>query len=942
MFSVKSFIVLPVFAVLLAFFSNLNLHAINRPTVTDAYHLNSALSGDGVLKGTAFDKLTGEELVGATIYIEELQQGTITGLNGSFILKGIPFGSYTISGSYISYNTIKETVILSERQAEHTLVFQFEPNHNQIEEVNIVGQHDRKTEISARASEKNSLTVLNIVSARAIEMSPDLDVGSVVQRISGVTMEKNSSGESQYAIMRGMDKRYNYTLVNCVKIPSPHNKHRYIPLNLFPSELVDRIEVTKSLTADMEGDATGGVINIEMKDAPSKFTFQFNSALGYNSFFLDRDFMSYPLERLMIKSPRELNGTDYTASLNDFTDGWGKLNLRKPLPNGIAGLTLGNRFLNNKMGFILSSNFQNLYKGSTSKLYDDTYSQQDNSTIITKLREREYHENQRQYGIHLKADYRFSPLHKLEWYNALIRQDNHMVRENKTTNFSLFYDPENDNLDLSYQTRLRSNKQSIYVSTFNGHHQLSSQLNLKWSGVYSLANHREPEKSYFNLDHIKTSEFDNIYPDADGSTREWTYNTDRDIAGYLDLSHESKLGNSALLFKFGGLYRDKGRTNSQVEYRFKPDGTFIQGDNFETLDDIQWYLHNPRGSVGALEYDAHERIGAAYLQARLSNESGDVSLGLRSEYTDQGYFMYYPGPEDDPNGGQKYLDLLPSIHLKYIPNENINWRLSYFRSINRPGFFEVVPYLMIQEDYLEFGNKDLKRAVIDNVDLRWEFFPGPSEQLMVGMFYKHLKDPIEIAYTTVNRRQYGYGPDNLGNAQNLGLEIDVIKYFRLFGVKANYTYTLSAITTPKAYYAKDENENYGLFFQDQTRPLAGQSPHVANLSLLYKDPNHGWDAQIASSYTHDKIIVASRFLDADYWQSSVLQFDASFEKSWKNGFSLFGKLHNIFNTPIYHYILNANEFNESLPGQEELPGQTLIRENIYGRSILIGFRVKYH
>jgi outer membrane receptor for ferrienterochelin and colicin len=73
-----------------------------------------------------------------------------------------------------------------------------------------------------------------------------------------------------------MDKRYNYTLVNGVKIPSPDNKHRYVPLNLFPSELLDRVEVSKSLTADMEGDATGGVINMLMKDAPANVTLQAN------------------------------------------------------------------------------------------------------------------------------------------------------------------------------------------------------------------------------------------------------------------------------------------------------------------------------------------------------------------------------------------------------------------------------------------------------------------------------------------------------------------------------------------------------------------------------------------------------------------------------------------------------------------------------------------
>ena len=110
-----------------------------------------------------------------------------------------------------------------------------------------------RTEVAARSIERNSVNVVNVMSAKAMELSPDITVANVIKRMSGVTVERNSSGEGQYAILRGMDKRYNYTLVNGIKIPSPDNKNRFVPLDIFPSEILDRIEVTKSLTADMEG-----------------------------------------------------------------------------------------------------------------------------------------------------------------------------------------------------------------------------------------------------------------------------------------------------------------------------------------------------------------------------------------------------------------------------------------------------------------------------------------------------------------------------------------------------------------------------------------------------------------------------------------------------------------------------------------------------------------
>jgi outer membrane cobalamin receptor len=106
------------------------------------------------------------------------------------------------------------------------------------------GSNDR----DARRIEQNATQVMNIVSGRAIEVSPDLTVANVMQRVSGVSIERNSNGDGQYAILRGMDKRYNYTLVNGVKIPSPDNKYRYVPLDLFPADLLDRLEVYKTLT----------------------------------------------------------------------------------------------------------------------------------------------------------------------------------------------------------------------------------------------------------------------------------------------------------------------------------------------------------------------------------------------------------------------------------------------------------------------------------------------------------------------------------------------------------------------------------------------------------------------------------------------------------------------------------------------------------------------
>lgn len=891
------------------------------------------------ITGLVSDADTQEELIGAIVYIESLQASTITGLNGTYLLRNIPKGTYKVWVSYIGYKDIEQIIVIEDDKT-YIVNFSMQRDALRINEVTVTARAQRNTELSARESERTSMQVLNVVSASTIELSPDLNIANVVQRISGVTLEKNSSGEAQYAVMRGMDKRYNYTLVNGVKIPSPHNRHRFVPLNIFPSELADRVEVFKTLTPDMEGDGTGGVINLVMKDSPPQYNIQVNAAFGQNSFFGTNDFILFPKETVRKQSPREEYGREYEAVLDDINENLGVLTHTKPTPDGIFGLSVGNRIINKRLGFIVAGNYQKTSKGLTSTYFSESFSQQSNMSVLTSMRERTYTETQDQKGIHLKADYIINPRHTIDWYNAYISMNKWQVRQTTSTSLSRNYDPENNLFDMSFQTRLSTNMQDVAVSSLHGSHAFHPAVLFTWQGMYSTAQNREPQRTYFNLDQIQLHNLNNIYPDADGSTIEWGYNKDRDVSGYANIQYTQNFENAQLEYKVGGMYRDKFRNNSYVEYRIRPDGLQMQGRDFETIDQIVWRLGNPlNGSVGPLEYDAFEKIGAYYGMISFTHTLGTIQGGIRAEETKQGYFQYFPAMGQDSSDYQQYTDYLPSIQIKYILTKNTNLKASYYKSINRPGFFEIVPYLQITEDYLEFGNKELKRAKIDNIDLRFEYFPKQTEQILVGVFYKYIQDPIEVLYTTVNRRQYGYGPGNVGNAQNLGFEADLIKFFRLFGIKANYTFIHSEITTDKTIYILNDNGKTERSSKEQTRPLVGQAPHTGNISLLYKNTK-GMNMQVSGSYTHDKLIIVSDFYDSDYWMSKSIQIDASLEKKWDNGFSCFLKINNIFNTPMYYYLTYSNEINEKLPKQDTLPGKTLLRIDEYSRSFLLGVRIK--
>ena len=261
----------------------------------------------------------------------------------------------------------------------------------------------------------------------------------------------------------------------------------------------------------------------------------------------------------------------------------------------------------------------------------------------------------------------------------------------------------------------------------------------------------------------------------------------------------------------------------------------------------------------------------------------------------------------------------------------MNLRFSYARAINRPSFFEIVPYSIINEEYKEKGNPGLKHTVADNIDLRWEYFPKSSEQFMAGLFFKHLANPIE--YGLINEGQDTYFmPMNLGNATNMGAEIDILKYFDKFGIKANYTFTHSRITTEKRVMRGNE-----IVRVSQTRPLYGQAAHVANLSLLFKDTRHGWEAQLATSYIGKRLCDISNWYDNDIWENDYFRIELSAEKEFRCGLSVFLKATNLLNLPMIRYY-HKGPHTDTLKDVERINGNVVERKEYYGQTLMTGIR----
>ena len=909
----------------------------------------SAHTLDGIVK----DNRTGEPLIGSVVEVKELPSvKTTTGLDGSFTLHELPDkGRYTLVVRYISYKTREIPVEVSDKGV---VTITLDEDLHQLGEVVIKGHKEYHSDRSAIDMEKTAGNVLNVMSQQSIQLSPDVNVASVLQRVSGVTMERDASGEASYAILRGMDKRYNYTLVNGVKIPSPDDKNRYIPLNIFPSDLMDRLVVSKSLTADMEGDAAGGVVDMVMKDAPSHFQIQANAAVGTSDYFWkdSRDYLTSNRSDYTHKAPYEVNGPEYKAATSDFSNGPTQISRHSmPAPNFIGGLSIGNRFWKDRIGVMLAGSIQNTFRGTERTYNSVKMASGEQAMYISSLQHRYYSIHDLTAGVHAKVDLQLEN-NKLEWYNMYVRTNSKGVRYNNSVNTEYI---SSDSYTQDDETRSLSQTQSIFATHLKGTHHLTKDFTADWAGIFSQAKAEDPDRVYLSLTNTVQSA-----DGVDGSLwsgnknilktlpknmeRRFQHNTDKDWAGYINLAYNSQLGNDInALWKAGAQYRRKERGNRYYSYNFTPTDISqkLDGNALDQFASIDWTCKTPYSQASQLNYDSKEHIGAAYVMTTLKCKWGELNAGVRAEHTNQIYTMLQKFRNMGQVGEQSYWDWLPSASIKWTPTKKMNVRLSYYRSINRPGFYEIVPYQIMGEEYQEKGNPNLKRARIDNVDLRWEWFPSATEQVLAGVFYKYLQDPIEQVFVAADGKLGSgadayYMPDNLGNAKNYGFEIDVVKYIRHFGIKANYTYTHSTITTTKREY-KEGSAEYKTGVT-QTRPLVNQAPHTANLSLLYKDTNYGWNAQLAASYTGTKLALVSPFKDADQWDKAMFGLDFSMEKKFPCGVSVFLKANNLLDAKRERYLKTVNQSNLEYEGQRS--DKTIVGTYKYGRTFLIGVRVK--
>lgn len=868
------------------------------------------------ISGTIRDSESGKPVPSTTVHLVEPSLYIMADRSGRYELKNVSVGKRTIEFKSVAHELISITISVEHASDVIVRDVSLVPAVMSAPELTITARANKETAASARMTEKSAPTVVTVLSAEEIAHYPDPSTAESMQRVSGVSITR-VRGEARNVIVRGMSARYNSVLIDGMRSPTPSTTTRDLQLDFLPSELLQRVEVTKSLTPDMEGDAIGGAVNLVMRTAPEHFLLRTRLGTGYANKLVDANYLGFNTDSIF-DDPLERFGANYQAKPTDFPHDNLKLVKHSVYPDLLGDVTIGDRILDGKLGILLSGSVQKIYRYSETIHNYDAIDVDNNEYLISRQFRLHSHDKTR-WGLNSKVDYIVNASNEISAsFTGFIR---HNIESRVLADSNFVHQP------VLYQKE-RSVVQTYTLSSISvtGDHKLSD-FDLHWRAARLEATQQKPDRAEL----ATVAELRNgvvvSQPVFYSVVRDWQHNDDRDYVGSIDIDWNGLRQSINTTFKAGLFARTKSRDNYQNTYVMAP-LTDSAGNlpPYTGVDELTWEVLNLGGTpqYGSNNYTCTELVSAGYLMARWEHGPWNVLLGARIEATDGKYETYDVTQLAHVTSRHSYLDVLPSLHLRYALTPEQNLRFSLGRSISRPNYYDLVPYNIQGEDDREIGNPSLRRSISTNVDLRWEYYITSDEAISFGPFYKRIQDPIETAVDLSNPALPSIQSRNFGAADLYGAEITGNMALPLsLRLQATYTWTHSAITADKILFNKETGKT---LLVPETRPLQGQSEHVANIALAFDNKSgSGTFAQISLVFTGRRISHVSLYKDLNDYQLDYPILDASFEQEIGNGFSTFLYLNN---------LLNTNYRIESQRG-------TLIEEEAFGLTGTIGVTWHY-
>ena len=859
------------------------------------------------IKGVVIDQKSKETLIGAVITAvpgngsknatqEKDDIKAVTDIDGNFSLLNLKDGTYTLYIKYVGYKTqkidgvqlkggkridgkaivsSKDTSSKNDASEKALLTIALQPDEQQLNEVTVTAVERRNTDAAMIQVAKNSPVIVSNVSAQEISRTQDTNAGEVIRRVPGVSLI-----DDKFVMVRGLSQRYNNVWVNGGAVPSSEADSRAFSFDIIPSSQIDNLTIVKSPTAEYPADYSGGFIIVNTKEIPAENSFNiavggnWNTSSAFKDFSYSKgsgtDFLGFDngLRNLNggihadLNPQLDANGKpvgDYATSLlgNGFNNDW-LIKNKKPLGDLKLAASLNQRWMlgGRTLGMLAALNYTNeyrTYENMENNLYGIYDAANDKPNYLRHSVDDQYNNN-----VRLGAMLNFTFLskdgnHKYQLKNIF----NQLATSRYTWRDGV---SAQSNLERSAEYYYRS--RTTYNGQLTGKHTFTSDA-LDWSIGYAYANRHLPDRRRYLIDDALES---GVYALSTGNdiSREWTQLDEHILSLGLNDKHHFKFGNFEPDLQVGayGEYRSReyqtrnfiynwnvSANNMPSDFRHSDIPTLLSSEANMGYDKL--YLLEEKQMRN--NYRGHNTLGAGYLAMSLPFGKLGIHAGVRFEHNDMELISNSRDYEKSESSRHyKTDDVFPSLNTTYKISDQHQVRLSYGRSINRPEFREVSSSVYYDFDLASNvqGNTELKNCYVDNLDLRYEWYPSRGELISLAVFYKHFDSPIEWTYTVAGGTDLIYSYKNAKSANNYGVELDIRKNLDFIGLK-DFSWSFNgALIKSKVQFEKGARE--------EDRPMQGQSPYLINTGIFYKNEPLKMDIALLYNRIGKRIIGVGR------------------------------------------------------------------------------------
>ncbi len=835
-----------------------------------------AQTSSGRIVGRVIDAETGKPLSGAQVAVVGTPLGTLSGVDGRFMVLNVPPGPRPLQVTYLGYGA--KTVEGVRVPADGAVVQDVSLSSTAIavEGITVTAARERGSVSQALNEQRSAVGVMSATTAEQIARSPDADAADAVRRVSGVTVR-----EGKYVFVRGLGERYTTTSLNGARVPSPEPEKKEVPLDLFPADLLEAITTSKTFTPDQAGDFSGAEVNLRTRSFPGSGMMKLSLSGGFNASATGQSIpgpvnvggewlataasdRALPTSLTGVSDFTQLNQTQINGIIRQmprdwvFSDASGHPNASGSLSFGGESPLVGQRF--GYIGSLSYSRSQSVRDGEiraravpgdslgTPKPYNAFTGSTGQSSVL--------------WGGLLNLSAYLGRGTKVELNNTYDRTADNVAHMDWGTL------EEFTQIDSVRRTSLHYVERTVRSNQLRAEHQLNDRNKVSWAVTSSGVSRIEPDRTSmaYGYEFAPTGErlplaWLGFIPEA--AKRTAADLTENSLSGRADYSLSLGAADRETTLKVGGSYRHTSRDSETNSYNLRavgltpeeraasPDqlfyGAFTDGD-------VRKITLEPNTAGGT--YGATDDVAAGYAMA-------EVPLGARLRLIGGARVEKWTlGMDVTPVSGQGVrvdrgnTDVLPSLALNARLSGSQTLRVSASQTLSRPEYRELAPisYRDMLGEREVFGDSSLVRTLVQNYDVRWEWYPEVDEVLSIALFAKHFDKPIEqIDVATSGVSQLSY--INAASAFNYGVELELRKRLGFladalapFGVFANVTLMKSRINT--------SNSTLSALTNDE-RPMVGQAPYVVNAGLSYAGASSALSATLLYNVVGKRITTAA-------------------------------------------------------------------------------------